>query len=360
MPCPFCNQEVISEKPFRCVNDECRSKVLNKQSKEYIKVKNGWTDEQVKEYLSSKTKAGHSKRDHSVNPNSREAWRRRGLSEEEIDTVMKAKGQKVSKTRKELGLGRGDSNSMSKKKMLESGMSAEDVELFTRSRIHSCPEYWEKRGYDRQQAEKLAADAGKTITKEKLGEEGFKLAKHRMSKVGRMEKLIKEVGIENAENEFIKRYIKNSYIKVGRSSKHAMRLFLPIYKMLRKSGMTKKDFFIGTHKRNEMFIRDGNDIFFYDFVIKPLNLIFEFKGTHVHPSPNMSIEERNQWRHAYSKCSADEVDKKDNRKKIVAESRGYVLYYIYSNNTDEHNISEMERIIKCKMQDVKRNSLTRR
>lgn len=348
MNCPFCSCDLISEKPFKCSNDECRSKSLNRVSKEFLKIKNGWTDKQVSEYLRNKTSKGHKTTKETgverINPNSREAWRLRGLSEEEIDVIMQQKGEKVSKSRKDSGIAKGKNNNASKERMKELGMTDKEIEFKTRSRIQSCPEYWIKRCMSEEDAKIKAKECGRTITKEKLGNR-YDEVKRKMSKEGKLQSLIEEYGEELAEEMFIEKYIRKSFIKVGRSSQHAMRLFKVIYKKLRKENFKPDDFFIGTHKRNEMFIRDGSNIYFYDFVIKPLNLIFEFNGTHVHPSPLMTEDERIHWRHAYSKKTADEVEEVDKRKKVVAENHGYVVLYLYSNITDEVNLREMEKAI---------------
>ncbi len=44
--------------------------------------------------------------------------------------------------------------------------------------------------------------------------------------------------------------------------------------------------------------------YMYDFVIKELNVIFEFNGSHVHANENWPKEKLDNWHHAFTKQNA--------------------------------------------------------
>lgn len=81
---------------------------------------------------------------------------------------------------------------------------------------------------------------------------------------------------------------------------------------------------------NEYFINyDKSKLFFYDFLVKELNLIIEYNGEHVHANPILSEEEKKNWKHAYTKENFDLVYKKDKIKREIAEKKGFSVITVW-------------------------------
>jgi len=73
-----------------------------------------------------------------------------------------------------------------------------------------------------------------------------------------------------------------------------------------------------------------------------LKLIFEYNGSRFHPNKDALTEEGwRSWRGLYTNSTADAVHDKDQKKKLLAESRGFSVHYIW--DTDDTALA-IERI----------------
>lgn len=97
-------------------------------------------------------------------------------------------------------------------------------------------------------------------------------------------------------------------------------------------------------KNREYCICDetNKNCFLYDLTIfmkDGKRIIIEFNGNKFHANPNLSINERNLWFQPFSKESFDIVLNNDKIKKLRAESKGFIVYYVWDNNDDNFNIN---------------------
>lgn len=91
--------------------------------------------------------------------------------------------------------------------------------------------------------------------------------------------------------------------------------------------------------------------YMYDFGIhfkSGKKIIIEFNGNKFHPNENLSLNERNNWYHPFSKRNFDECMVKEIDKKNRAINRGYDIFYVWDNQTDEENLE----IIKNKLYEL--------
>ena len=114
-----------------------------------------------------------------------------------------------------------------------------------------------------------------------------------------------------------------------------MRLFTPFYEKLKD----KFSCYLGIGKQKEFFIWSEKDkcIYSYDFTIKELKLIFEYQGEHIHPNLNWTKEKWNNWRQAFTKETADEVQEKYNKKIQLANEAGFRVVQLWSSSSFEEN-----------------------
>lgn len=126
-------------------------------------------------------------------------------------------------------------------------------------------------------------------------------------------------------------------VAICRASKESLELFLPVIEDL-----SLTDYYIGYEGKKEYFLRNNTEIYFYDFAIPSLKLIFEYNGSRFHPNKDALTEEGwRSWRGLYTNSTADAVHDKDQKKKLLAESRGFSVHYIW--DTDDTALA-IERI----------------
>jgi hypothetical protein len=263
--------------------------------------------------------------DKSNNPYSAAYWIKHGLTPEEAKIKLKSKGKRSSQTKRDAGFYDDKSNNpYSTEFGVKQGLTAEEAALRIRRKNHNCAEFWEVRGYSTAEAEQKAKESAGTNSLPS------KIARH-------------------GEQEGTKRYtetrakLSDSWSPssaIGRrfgSSKQANVLFLRLYRIVRRLGYMRDDVMCKLN-RGELYLRDGPSIMFYDFCLKPLKLIIEFNGEHVHPNKQLlSGEAWGRWKHAFSKKSADEVLQFDEHKVYIAEQSGYNVLTIWSKDPDNFN-----------------------
>lgn len=305
-----------------------------------------------------------------------------GLDEQLVLEKNKARLEKTGITRKELGLSKGDNNPNSKARLLKSGISEdiinekhratakkstltkknnnfyadksnnpysidfwikkgltpEEATIKIKSKNHNCQEYWEAKGFDSEEAKVLSSKSADTNSLEakikRYGENGIK--KYR-------EMTIK---MSNSWSEASTSSIHFS------SSKSANSFFKKLYRHCRRLGFNRDQMTFKLNYGKEFWLRNDERIYFYDFVLHPLRLIIEFNGEHVHVNPALSLLERKEWKHAYSKKTAEEVENYDLDKKKLALNRGYKVFYVWS-KTANSDFSTILDLIKDILNDQK-------
>ena len=117
---------------------------------------------------------------------------------------------------------------------------------------------------------------------------------------------------------------------MSKSSKEAFYFFLPIYRFLRKKGVSISDIYWGVGKSNEWFINFESNLFFYDFTIPSLNIIIEYNGIKFHPNPQWDEDVKENWKSLYSNINYEEKLIFDNLKRETAIKKGFEVISIYS------------------------------
>lgn len=134
---------------------------------------------------------------------------------------------------------------------------------------------------------------------------------------------------------------------IGRASKLSLKVFLPIYKYLRKEGVPRECIHLGVNGSKEKYIysKKNKTCYYYDFCVEYNNLkyIIEFNGEHVHPNPNtLTKNEWLLWEHTFNKKDADTIFEYDKYKNTLANQNGYQVLSIWS------SVSKIDNIEKCK------------
>jgi hypothetical protein len=138
-------------------------------------------------------------------------------------------------------------------------------------------------------------------------------------------------------------------VKINKSSKEAYHFLIPIYKNIRKSGIKIEDIYWGVGSSKEWFINSNKCLFFYDFMIKPLNIIIEYHGVSFHPK-----EGQTDWVSAYGDDYENKI-KIDNLKKDLAESNGYKYFFVYSDEDIKTKQYEFIELIKKEISNSEKN-----
>ena len=109
-------------------------------------------------------------------------------------------------------------------------------------------------------------------------------------------------------------------------SKSSLRFFVPLYRLLRKSGFKKEDIMWGIKGAREFTTRDPetNSSYSYDFTILSKKLILEFNDPFWHP------REPEKWNNPFR--TYEELFNKDKQKLKVVRRFGFDIIYIWSDN----------------------------
>jgi hypothetical protein len=128
----------------------------------------------------------------------------------------------------------------------------------------------------------------------------------------------------------------------GKASKSSLKVFNPIIEWCIQNGIKETDIYIGLGDRNEYFIKDIENFFFYDFTIKNENikLIIEFHGMAFHARRNDDT-----WRNVFTNETAKENIDKRRIKNNTAKQSGFSLLEIWEEDNTEHNIKKCKKFI---------------
>jgi len=141
---------------------------------------------------------------------------------------------------------------------------------------------------------------------------------------------------------------RRSSVKFGRASKESLKVFIPLYKWLRKRGYARDDILFGISGSYEFSLLKDSCIYYYDFLIKPLNLIIEFNGILFHARKDTDILLYNH--------SAEDIIKKDEIKRSVAIENGFEILTLWSDephllNRSQIFINKIEEEVMKKFKD---------
>lgn len=155
-----------------------------------------------------------------------------------------------------------------------------------------------------------------------------------------LEKYQIKYGLEEGSKRYdeYRKIMANSH--VGGVSKESIKFFTKLYKWLRKNSICKRsDIYWGISGSKEYWLKRNNDIRFYDFTIKNLNIIIEYNGIAFHAKHGDF-----DWKSAFGANYEDSI-KNDKFKKELAEFFNYQIFYVWSNENLETSLEELKRII---------------
>lgn len=173
----------------------------------------------------------------------------------------------------------------------------------------------------------------KNLTKKYGEEEGkrrFEIYREKQKTAGiTLEYFIKTYGKEIGEEKYKKMLNKKTF-----NHKHYSEISKKLFDSLKI-----KD---ALYAENEYFLIDDNGKFFkYDYTILKRKKIIEFQGEHFHPK---SIDDKNFKSIFKNDISTEEIFKRDQTKKILAEKNGFKVLYIWEY---EYKNDEEKTIKKC-------------
>ena len=154
-----------------------------------------------------------------------------------------------------------------------------------------------------------------------------------------LEKMIKNHGVELGNIKY-NNWILNTKVPICRASKESLEIFEPLIKILiEKYNIQLEDIYLGKDNKNEFFLRDGNEIFFYDFTIRRKKIIIEYNGVTFHPK-----NENSEWINPFNNEDAKTAFERQRRKIELAEKNGFKVLELRSDETG--NIEKCIKFIK--------------
>jgi len=118
-------------------------------------------------------------------------------------------------------------------------------------------------------------------------------------------------------------------------SKESLKFFIPLYRELRKLGMSRNDIYWGISGSSEYYISTKEYGYkLYDFTIPKFGVIVEYHGSVWHFNKNY-IYPKN-FTSPFNNFSLKELKEKDDLKRNIAEARGFKVFEIF--DTDDKGI----------------------
>lgn len=241
-------------------------------------------------------------------------WLRKGFSEEE--SVEKVKEVQANNAKK------------------RSAISYHDH----KEKLPWSADYWLSKGHTAEEAEDLRMPHVYRVCRDKTS-----LVNHYGEKLGNE---ISERYRAKAKETTIKNYHKRR--SAGYVSKASIKIFVPIYKKLRRLGIQQDKLHFGIKGSREYFIRDNekdhNTGKFYDFCVSELNIIVEFHGLYWHPRDDIP------WRNNF--YTLEEAQKTDAYAKELAARRGFTYLIIWEDD-DQEAINKIVNFIEEKWNEYR-------
>lgn len=210
--------------------------------------------------------------------------------------------------------------------------------------------YWIEKGYSEVDAKEKLSYRQNTISLSKY-------VKRYGDELGliKYKKRIDEISYTSSRDFYVDKYgdetgnliyneiLSKRTVGFNKSSKEAFLFLLPIYKFIRNGGIEMSDVYWGVGSSNEWFIKNDKSIFFYDFFIKPLNIIIEYHGVAFHPKRGDE-----NWISPHG-VKYDFKIKIDDIKRELAVNSGFDYLYVYSDDNLKTKQIEFIEYIKTKL-----------
>lgn len=113
----------------------------------------------------------------------------------------------------------------------------------------------------------------------------------------------------------------------------------------------KKNIFIGISGSKEYFIRNNDNLFFYDFTILSKKIIIEFNGKAFHPNWTKYDIDYLIDNFKYKTIKKENITKKINNEKLkieTAKKNGFEILILWEEDGLEKNLLELKNFLKNK------------
>ncbi len=129
------------------------------------------------------------------------------------------------------------------------------------------------------------------------------------------------------------------------ASQQSLEIFEPLTKQLLEKGIDFNDIFYGVENSFEFKIENDGRLYSYDYTILSLKIIFEFNGSHVHPSKEKLGEAWNTWKNAWTGENADTKYAQDQHKIKIAEKEGFTVIEIWDYEDRNKSLNNCLRLV---------------
>jgi hypothetical protein len=276
----------------------------------------------------------------SMIPSKKEHWLKKGLSDEESEKMVS----------KNIKIGTKNCNDFIKKVKGDPD-SYKDV-------MPTQIGFYIRKGYSEEESKKILSERQSTFSfvkcVEKYGQkEGHRIWKERQEKwyektkdklskgdYLKYDSILKEFGgdEEMAEKVLISRINNISKTEFGKASNRSIKVFKQLCEICDNNNYKYN---IGDGENQEFYIFDKSHkkIYFYDFTIPDIKLIFEFNGKLWH---SKEFLENNINQFGFDLSNQFIIDK---LKKELAENQGFEVIYLWEEDGFEHNIKKSVSIL---------------
>ena len=196
-------------------------------------------------------------------------------------------------------------------------------------RLWTQIEYWLNKGYTHEQGIQLMSEQFEVRNLQTMKKLVNSYIEKGLSESEALEKAQKSY--KTRASKTMQTRIKNNSFGFQKASQLSLNFFKPLMEKLDQQGV---EYYVGVEGNTEFFLASGTEYFYsYDFCIPSKKLIIEFHGEHVHPNPKMSKERWLNWKHCWTKKSADECREEDVKKIQFAESKGFKVIEVFESDT---------------------------
>ena len=193
--------------------------------------------------------------------------------------------------------------------------------------IPHCVEYWINKGFTLEEA---------IVAKTEFNQKHARSYENAIKKYGDQLGLAIMLDSQAKRKEtLLSRYGTTTF--GNNTSKSSMRLFIPLYKRLRKDGLKKEDIYWGITGSKEFAMHCNGKNYFYDFTVKSLKIIIEYNGCYWHGRDDI------EWRR--QDISKEESMSHDNLKRQIMQDRGYKVFTVWEDDNIVYKLEELYNII---------------
>lgn len=147
-----------------------------------------------------------------------------------------------------------------------------------------------------------------------------------------IENLYKKYGDYDIALKKYNNWIKRVTVPLSKSSKESLLVFNKVINWCLNNNIKHDDIYIGNGDSNEYFIRDKNNIFFYDFTIRSKKIIIEYNGVIFHPK-----NENSKWKNPFDeKITPKEAYNRQKYKIDLAKINGFSILEIWSDEDSKY------------------------